>query len=195
MLLSVSFGAASALLCSYALAAALGPEGAGDPAAALRALYDACSGKVMAAALRLLGDRGEAEDVVQETFLELWRRAAEYDPARASAETWAVVIGRSRALDRLRARAAARRTAAGYAAEPARQEASPAVEAGQASARVRAALAGLPADQREAIELAYFEGLSQSEIAGRTRQPLGTVKTRVRLGMQKLAAVLQESPP
>lgn len=162
-----------------------------DRGQALRSLYDVCAGKVMAIALRLLGDRGEAEDVVQETFLELWRRAAEYDPSRASPVTWAVMIGRSRALDRLRARSSAARVATAQAAEPGRADPAPGpLEMSEEQRRVREALATLPPEQREVIELAYFEGLVQSEIAARTGQPLGTVKTRVRLAMEKLVGAL-----
>jgi RNA polymerase sigma-70 factor, ECF subfamily len=186
-----------ALAWSLLVAAVLGrgPRGeAVDRGRALRALYDACSGKVMAVALRLLGDRGEAEDVVQETFLEVWRRAAEYDPARATAETWAIVIGRSRALDRLRSRSAAARAVSAQALEPvAVDPPRPPGEASQERGRVRGALSALPAEQREALELAYFEGLTQSEIAARTGQPLGTVKTRVRLAMEKMGDALGES--
>jgi RNA polymerase sigma-70 factor (ECF subfamily) len=166
----------------------------GEPAdrgQALRALYDLCSRKVMAVALRLLGDRAEAEDVVQETFLELWRRAKEYDPARADPTTWAIVIGRSRALDRLRARSSAVRAGAALAAEPMSADPAPEpAEAREEQQRVRAALSSLPSEQREVIELAYFDGLAQSEIAVRTGQPLGTVKTRVRLAMRKLETTL-----
>jgi len=89
-----------ALVWSLLVAVAWGRGSGGDPidrGQALRALYDLCSGRVMAVALKLLGDRAEAEDVVQETFLELWRRAADYDPSRASPATWAVMVGRSRA--------------------------------------------------------------------------------------------------
>ena len=172
-----------------------GPGGdAVDRRQALRALYDACSGKIMAVALRLLGDRSEAEDVVQETFLEVWRRAAEYDPARATAETWAVVIGRSRALDRLRSRSAAARAVSAQALEPTSADPAPeSAEGHEERARVRGALSALPPEQREALELACFEGLTQSEIAARTGQPLGTVKTRVRLAMEKIGAALGES--
>lgn len=187
-------GGMFALAWPLLVAVALGRGPGGEPvdrARALRSLYDLCSGKVMAVALRLLGDRGEAEDVVQETFVELWRRAAEYDPARASPATWAVMIGRSRALDRLRARSSAARVAAAQAVEPVSADPAPQpVEIREEQRRVRAALSALPPEQREVIELAYFEGLVQSEIAARTGQPLGTVKTRVRLAMEKLGAAL-----
>ncbi len=159
----------------------------------LRALYDACSGRVMAVALHMLRDRAEAEDVVQETFLELWRRAAEYDPSRGGREAWAVLIARSRALDRLRARGSAARAVERAAADPPEPVPVPVelAEGLERDARVRRALAALPAEQRQAIELAFFGGLSQGEIAARTGAPLGTVKTRVRLAMEKLAAQLQ----
>lgn len=164
---------------------------AGSREQALRVLYRAHGATVMAVAMRMLHDRGEAEDVVQETFLELWRRADSYDARRASPATWAVVIARSRSIDRLRSRSAARRALdaqrddpvdAGVAVEP--------VEARENRERVREALAELPPEQRIAVELAFFEGLTHSEIAARLKQPLGTVKTRVRLAMEKLQSRL-----
>jgi RNA polymerase sigma-70 factor (ECF subfamily) len=163
----------------------------------LRALYDACSGRVLAVALHLLEDRSEAEDVVQETFLELWRRAGAYDAARGSRQTWALLIARSRSLDRLRARGSARRAAERAAADPVLPPPAivEVIEARERGTRVRDALGALPAPQREAIELAYFGGLSQSEIAARLGEPLGTVKTRLRLAMEKLAANLAEDAP
>jgi RNA polymerase sigma-70 factor, ECF subfamily len=190
-------GAAGMFALAWSLLIAVawgrGPGGGtADRGHALRALYEHCSGKIMAVALKLLGDRAEAEDVVQETFLELWRRAAEYDPTRASPATWAVMIGRSRALDRLRARSSAARVAAAQVVDPAGADPGrpEPVEAREEQQRVKSALATLPPEQREVIELAYFEGLVQSEIAARTGQPLGTVKTRVRLAMEKLDLAL-----
>jgi len=171
-------------------AAALGAAGG---ARALRELYRGAGGKVMAVALRILRDRGDAEDVVQEVFLEMWRRAERYDARRASLETWAVVIARSRAIDRLRARGSATRAAEAHAREPAPEP--PTLEAGEAlqeRERVHRALATLPTEQREAIELACWEGLTHSEISARTGQPLGTVKTRLRLAMAKLQDRLSE---
>jgi RNA polymerase sigma-70 factor (ECF subfamily) len=187
---------ATALLTLVVLAAtAFGVAGGAE---SLRELYRTCGGKVMAVALRILGDRAEAEDVVQETFLELWRRSDRYDAARASPTTWAIVVARSRAIDRHRARASAARAVAARETEPPPDPpALEPVEARQERERVRDALSTLPAEQREAVELAFFEGLTHREIAGRTGQPLGTVKSRVRAAMEKLAQrlALREGAP
>jgi RNA polymerase sigma-70 factor (ECF subfamily) len=167
-------------------------------AAGLRALYDRLAPRALALALRILGARGEAEEVVQEAFLEVWRRARDYDPARAEPSSWVVMITRSRALDRLRSRSTAERTAQSSAQEPREPAApSPLEEAERRGARERIAraLASLPAEQLQAIELAYYQGLSHSEIAARTGTPLGTVKTRIKLAMDKLAALLREAVP
>jgi len=168
---------------------------AGD-VAALRVLYDEHAPRAMAIALRILGGLEEAEDVVQETFLELWRRAAQFDDGRGSAIAWIVTIARSRAIDRLRASSAAGRVLGEVAAEDlmrtARPSAADRVEERRDGVRVATALAALPALQRETIELAYFQGLSQSEIAVKTGSPLGTVKMRVKLAINKLAGLLKE---
>jgi len=164
--------------------------------AALRALYDQHASRAITIAFRILRNREEAEDVVQETFLEVWRRSAQFDPGRGGAVAWVVTIARSRAIDRLRARTIAGKTIAS-ASEDAdgllpTPPPSPAVETERRrdERRVAAALGALPAAQRRAIELAYFEGLSQSEIAAKTASPLGTVKMRVKLAMAKLADLL-----
>jgi RNA polymerase sigma-70 factor (ECF subfamily) len=173
------------LLALASLAAAILMIAGG--AGALRDLYRVAGGRVLAVALRILRDRAEAEDVVQDTFLELWRRADRYDPRRASPETWAVVIARSRAIDRLRARGTAARAAEAQAREP--EPEAPTLEPAEARQEresVRQALAELPAEQREALELACWEGLTHREISARTGQPLGTVKTRVRRAMARL---------
>lgn len=167
---------------------------AGGDRGALRELYDRYARRVQALGLHLLRDAGEAEDLVQETFVDVWRRREEYDAARGSVLSWVLVIARSRALTRLRAQKSAQRRDDEVAREGADEVQAPtalrAVEAREAQSQVSAALATLPPEQRQALELAYFEGLSQSEIAERTQEPLGTVKTRVRLGMQKMARLL-----
>lgn len=160
---------------------------------ALRRLYDRCGPLAMALALRILGSRGEAEDVVQEAFVQAWQKAALYDLRRGSATAWVLAIVRSRALDRLRARASSHRAQDALSAEAQAEVVLPIEPAQQRQERelVLAAVAALPEDQRAAIELAYFEGLSQAEIAARTNLPLGTVKTRCRLALQKLAGALR----
>lgn len=170
----------------------------GGDATALRALYDGCAGRAMSIAYRVLGSRSEAEEVVQETFVQVWRQAASYDASRGGAMAWIATIVRSRALDRLRTRTAADRAVARSEQEPDPPAApAPPELAAQRElrAQVVAALAALPLEQRSAIELAYYEGLSHSEIAERLGDPLGTVKTRVRLGLAKLASVLGAHRP
>ncbi|HZI11543.1 MAG TPA: sigma-70 family RNA polymerase sigma factor [Myxococcus sp.] len=163
---------------------------------AMREVYARCSGRAFAVTLRLLPSRADAEEVLQEAFLEVWRRAREFDPARGGMETWVTTIARTRAIDRLRAMGTVARVVEGAAHQPPPVSASPtapdeAASLGQDRARVLAALKQLPREQREVVELAYFEGLSQSEIAARTGQPLGTVKTRARLALEKLGELLR----
>jgi RNA polymerase sigma-70 factor, ECF subfamily len=168
----------------------------GEPGA-LRSFYDAVSGRAMAIALRILGSAAEAEEVVQDTFVEIWRRASEYRAERGAPAAWVAAMARSRAIDRLRERGRADKAARAIALEPQRDpDPLPSESAARREerARVRAALAALPAEQRRAVELAYFEGLTQSEIARATGDALGTVKTRIRLGMEKLADSLLEAP-
>ncbi|MBY0279415.1 sigma-70 family RNA polymerase sigma factor [Candidatus Binatia bacterium] len=170
----------------------------GGDAAALRVLYDGCAGRALSIAYRILGSRSEAEEVVQETFVQVWRQAASYDASRGGAMAWIATIVRSRALDRLRSRAASERAVARSEDEtdPPTAPAPPELAAQrELRAQVTAALAALPVEQRSAIELAYYEGLSHSEIAARLGDPLGTVKTRVRLGLAKLASVLGAHHP
>jgi RNA polymerase sigma-70 factor, ECF subfamily len=162
---------------------------------ALRALYDRCAPRALAIAQRVLGMRAEAEEVVQETFIQIWRRSATYDFRRGGAMAWVVTIARSRAIDRLRARAAADRAEARLEEVDPPEATAPleAAEQRQLRERMRGALAALPEEQRSVLELAYFQGLTQSEIAARLGSPLGTVKTRVRLGLARLAVQLGES--
>lgn len=168
--------------------------------AAMREVYARCGARAFAVTLRLLPSRADAEEVLQEAFLDVWRRAREFDPERGGLETWVTTIARTRAIDRLRSMGTASRVAEGAAQEPPPVSATPpapdeASALGQNRQRVLAALKQLPPEQREVVELAYFEGLSQREIAERTGDPLGTVKTRARLALEKLGDLLQELAP
>jgi RNA polymerase sigma-70 factor (ECF subfamily) len=169
----------------------------GDAGAAA-ALYDRHARAIYSLILRILGDEAEAEDVVQDVFAQVWRQAARYDESRGVVAAWLLMIARTRALDRLRARRA--RPEGKLVADERSPDELPAtapdvadvlVDAERAR-RVREALRALPLLQRVAIELAYYEGLSQSEIAARLEQPLGTVKTRIRLGLMKMREALTE---
>jgi RNA polymerase sigma-70 factor (ECF subfamily) len=166
---------------------------AGDEAA-LAQLYDQYRGILLGLLMRILGSREEAEDVLQEVFIQVWRRASDYEPNRGRPFTWLVTLTRSRAIDRLRQRASRERTVAA-SAEQNPEEASDAVaDTYRAEQReiVTAALKRLPDEQRQTLLLAYFDGLTQTEIAKRLNAPLGTVKTRMRSGMIKLRELLGE---
>jgi len=164
-------------------------------AEALAELYDRFAPLVLAVARRILGGAGDAEEVLQEAFFQAWNQADRYDAARSSVSTWLVLISRSRALDRLRSRGARDRTAAAAAAEPPPADTSSRLDEHvlhrERRRRVREALAAIPEEQRRVLELAFYGGLSQSEIATRTGTPLGTVKTRALLGMKKLRQELR----
>jgi RNA polymerase sigma-70 factor, ECF subfamily len=161
---------------------------------ALEELYDRYGSLVFSLALRMLGTAEAAEDVVQDAFYRVWRQAAAYDASRGRLSTWLMNIARNLCIDELRRRAVRPQLAVGPETEEqvdmvaAPPETDPAEQlwVTQRRAAVATALANLPAPQREALELAYFVGLSQSEIALRLGEPLGTIKTRIRLGMQKL---------
>jgi len=159
---------------------------------ALGRIYDRYRLILFGLLVRILHSREEAEDVLQEVFLQVWRRAADFDEARGRAFTWLVTVARSRALDRLRALGS--RARLGEAAPATEQVGDASQEAFQSEQAevVRQALAQIPTDQRQALLLAYFEGLTQMEIAARLGAPLGTVKTRMRAGMMKLRELLQE---
>ncbi len=160
---------------------------------AFAVIYDRYSSILFGLLLRIVRDRPEAEDVLQDVFLQIWQQAVNFDPARGRAFTWLVTLARSRAIDRLRSRDARERTAnaaAQEAVEEVGDALSDAVRAEQSEV-VRGALAAIPEEQRRALMLAYFEGLSQTEIAERTGQPLGTVKTRMRAGLHKLRELLR----
>lgn len=176
---------------------------AGGDEGALGLLLDRWGNPVHALVLHVVGDAAEAEDVVEEVFWQAWRQAARFDPTRGGVSAWLFTIARSRALDRRRALARSREEVAGANETPVAEAVSPApgpaesAEDAERRALVRSALDELPPEQRETLELAYFGGLSQTEIAERTGSPLGTVKTRMRLAMQKLRGrltTLREGP-
>jgi len=164
---------------------------------AFRALYDRYGNLVYSAALRVVRDAQIAEDMVQEIFLRIWRKPESYVAQRGRFVTWLTSVTRNRAVDEVRSRGRRFRheTASPEEQErelPASEQDDPALTAELSDQRrlILAALTQIPAEQREIIELAYFGGLTQQEIAERLSQPLGTVKTRIRLGMQKLRAAL-----
>jgi len=172
----------------------LGDESAVGP------LYDRYGTVLYALAYRIVGVQADAEEVVAEAFAQVWREASRFEAGRGSAGAWLATIARSRALDLVRARSRRIRITDKAAQDDpngslgmSRGQPDPASQAETAERRrqVAAALETLAPPQRQAIELAYFEGLSHSEIAERLQEPLGTIKTRVRLGMQRLRDVLR----
>jgi RNA polymerase sigma-70 factor (ECF subfamily) len=177
---------------------------AGRDGEALAQLFDRFAPGLNGLALRIVGDPADAEEVVADAFAQVWREAGRFDPRRGSLAAWLVTMTRSRALDLVRARgrrgrlvdAAAQESAVGPVAMG-RAPASPnvAAELDERANRVRTAMQNLPDEQRTVLELAYFEGLSQSEIAERLATPLGTVKTRARLALGKLRDMLRTLAP
>ncbi|HUE00182.1 MAG TPA: sigma-70 family RNA polymerase sigma factor [Bryobacteraceae bacterium] len=164
-----------------------------DPGA-LGRLYDESGSLVYSLALRVLGNEADAEEVTLDVYTQVWRRAAGYDPERGSVTAWLLTIARSRSIDKVRSRAG--RTSLEQPLEKAGEARTNAAgpeehtAMGQQRRRVLAALNTLKPEQRRALELAYFSGLSHSELADRLGLPLGTVKTRIRLGMMKLRELL-----
>lgn len=169
---------------------------------AFAVLYDRYVDLVYSASLRVLGDPQLAEDAAQDVFVRLWRRPETFIAERGRFLSWLMSVTRNRAVDELRSRGRRRKREGGPLGEP--DEAAEPVFSNEAidplhsaqlheeQAIVRGALAVLPREQKLALELAYFGGLTQQEIAARLHEPLGTIKTRIRLGMQKLRRALEE---
>jgi len=156
--------------------------------------YDGFAGLALGLIRRVLRDPAAAEEVLQEVFWQVWREAVHYDPRRGSPEAWLLMRARTRAIDRLRSMRRRDRTfVMGTDESMAQPTGTPDHDPGTAVDRglVQSALEQLPPAQRWVIELAFFEGLTQSEIAARLGEPLGTVKTRARLGLERLRGVLR----
>ena len=185
-------------MSSSAPTAALIPAVARGDVTAFEALYDRYSSTVYALLLRILCNADDAQEVLQETFVKAWTSAKMFDAVRGSEVAWLISIARSRGIDRLRSRKirVEREDEAGreisiHATFVDNATGADSAIQSQERVAVRGALAELPQPQRVALELAYFEGLSQSEIAARLNEPLGTIKTRMQLGMKKLRERLQ----
>ena len=174
------------------LSALLAKAADGD-AAAFRIFYDRTAAKLFGVILRILVERGEAEDVLQEVYVTVWRKAAEFDAARASPVTWAATIARNRAIDRLRARGS-RPSAPLDDAMDVRDD-SPAadtlIDTAHDAARVHAALAALEPRHAAAIRSCYFEGVTYEALAARDGIPVGTLKSWVRRGMMRMRESLE----
>jgi len=174
--------------------------GNGDQSA-FSALYDRLSGPLYSLALKMLGDATDAQDALQEVFVQIWSRAATYNPEKSSVFSWAVLLTRSRAIDRLRARDRRLRVVVGSTPDEAKvaettnasmiESAADTAEKSDEAARVRYVLNNLPSEQRQAIDLAFFGHLTHHEIATQLGQPLGTVKARIRRGLLRLREQLR----
>jgi RNA polymerase sigma-70 factor (ECF subfamily) len=179
-------------------AAVLLPAVAQGNVSAFEELYDRYASTVYALLLRILANADDAQEVLQETFVKAWTSAKMFDAVRGSEVAWLISIARSRGIDRLRSRKiryeredeAGREISIHSSFVESTTGADKAIQSEERTA-VRSALAELPDPQRIALELAYFEGLSQSEIAAKLSEPLGTIKTRMQLGMKKLRERLQ----
>jgi RNA polymerase sigma-70 factor, ECF subfamily len=163
---------------------------------ALGALYNRYAATLLALGKRILGSLGDAEEVLQEVFLYVWNHAGRYDAGRSSVSTWLVLVARSRAIDRLRTRKVVERTHEtahqGSPPEHASPEGVETVFVRERREKVRGEMDKLPPEQKQVLEMAFYEGLSQSEIAARADLPLGTVKTRTLLAMKKLRGALRD---
>jgi len=175
------------------LTAALARVAAGDRAA-LRIVYQDTSSKLFGVCLRILNDRGEAEDVLQDVYVTVWRKAGSFDPARASPITWLVAIARNRAIDRLRASAASRRSEPIESAEDVRDDAPAALElvvAAEQRERLKTCLGELEERHSAVIRSAFLDGVTYEQLAQRMEVPLGTMKSWIRRGLMKLRTCLE----
>ena len=161
--------------------------------AALRELYDATAAKLFGVIVRILSDRGEAEDVLQDVYLTVWRRASAFDPARASASAWLTAVARNRAIDRLRVRSPLKGAADADGLEIADDAAGAEAELirSDEGRRLHACLGGLREEERSMIVTAFLGGLTYEALARRSGKPLGTVKSWVRRGLLKLRECLE----
>jgi len=172
---------------------------AGDEAA-FSNLYRQLSPGLFSMIYQILQDQKESEDVLQEAFVQMWKKASTYEPERSALFTWAVMISRNKAIDRLRGRQ--RRTrlveeaTSEFSVSTARFESGADVLSSQSDERkkIREAMSSLPAPQREAIELAFFSDMTQAEVSAKLSEPLGTIKARIRRGLLTLRDLLQTSP-
>ena len=159
-------------------------------------LYDRFSGVLFSTAHRVLNNQEAAEDVLQDAFIQIWEKAPLYDPSRGKPMTWAVTLTRNKAIDRLRSTVRRHRLQDDVQREAETFEqfddrsAFDAVALGESSKLVREAIRKLSRDQREAIELAFFSSMTQTEIAAHLNEPLGTVKARIRRGLMKLRELI-----
>jgi RNA polymerase sigma-70 factor, ECF subfamily len=156
---------------------------------AMAQLYDRYSPIVYSVALRVLGDAGAAEDVLQDVFIQLWKNPGLFDSSRGNLGAWLSVIARNRAIDALRKRRPESEIAEVIVSV--QPDLAGDAERSRAMEKVRGALGAMPSAQRIALELAYFEGLTHTEIAAKTGEPLGTVKTRIRAGLLQLRKAFQ----
>jgi RNA polymerase sigma-70 factor (ECF subfamily) len=163
---------------------------------ALASLYDSLSRPLFSLAYRILNDSAEAQDVIQDVFLQIWRKAGTFETSRGSVFGWAATLTRNRSIDRVRMRKRRTELLADSAADLQPAPLSGDLDSGaslwvqEKASAVRSALGGLAPDQQKAIELAFFSGLTQLQIAARLNEPLGTIKARIRRGLLKLKETL-----
>jgi len=158
--------------------------------------YDRHSILMFSVASRILNDPGDAEDVLQEAFVQIWEKAANFDPKLGRPSSWAAILVRNKAIDRIRSSQRRTRLAQEAGTEMAivaevNESANEAIHGQDQAKLIKSAIVGLPTEQRQAIELAYFSGLTQNEISEKLHEPLGTVKARIRRGLLKLRDQLE----